>query len=398
MKVPFLSIKSQYEKIYNEIEPELREIFLNTSFVGGEKVKKFEKDMEDYLGVKHAIGCGSGTAALMLALRACGVKAGDEVITTPFTFFATAEAISAIGAVPVFVDIQKNDYNISPEAVEKAITDKTKAVIPVHIFGAPCNMEAIMKIARKYRLKVVEDAAQAIGSSYFGKKCGSIGDVGCFSFYPTKNLGGAGDGGMVTTNDDEIAVCLEALREHGAGFNGAKALEHLEGITEEIEQKEKVTELYNPYKYYNYLIAYNSRLDSIQAAVLSIKLKYLEDYNERRKEVAGRYSKNLNDKIIKPLYGKDVSPCWHQYVIRSKYKEELCNYLGNNGIGTGSFYPIPLHKQKAFINSECKISGGELPIADLISSETVCLPIFPEITDDQVEYVIETVNRFYEEK
>lgn len=397
MKVPFLDLKLQYKGLMGEITPRLADIFENTAFIGGNYVQKFEKEMADYLGVKHAIGCGNGTEALVLALRACNVQPGDEVITTPFTFFATAESIASVGAVPVFVDVKQDDYNIDPAKIEEAITDKTKVILPVHIFGAPCDMDAIMDIARRHNLKVIEDDAQAVGSSYKGKKAGTLGDIGCFSFYPTKNLGGAGDGGMVTTNDEKLAVILRAFREHGAGQNGAKAYEFLGGINEEVKMTEKATDLYNPYKYFNYLIGYNSRLDAIQAAVLSVKLQYLDTYNARRTEVAEKYMKGLCDKITKPVYASDTVPCWHQFVIRSDYKQELSSYLAENEIGSGTFYPVPLHKQKAFNTNNCKNSDVCLPVAEEISSQSVCLPIFPEITDEQVEYVIETINKFYEQ-
>ena len=354
--------------------------------------------MEAYLGVKHVAGCSNGTDALVLGLRACNVKPGDEVITTPFTFFATAEAIASVGAIPVFVDVKWEDYTIDSEKIEEAITEKTKVIIPVHIFGAICDMDRIMEIAKRYDLKVIEDAAQAIGSEYKGRKAGTLGDVGCFSFYPTKNLGGAGDGGMVTTNSDELYTIVKSYREHGAGEEGAKALELLEGVKEEIKTNEQMTELYNPYKYYNYLIGYNSRLDAIQAAVLSVKLKYLDEYNNCRARIAKKYFDGLTDKIRKPYYSERVKSCWHQFVVCSDYKEDLCAYLSENGVGNGTFYPVPLHKQKAFNTSNCKNPKASLPVAEEISAQTVCLPIFPEMTDEQVQYVIDIVNKFYEDK
>lgn len=399
MKVPFLDLRLQFQGLKDEIEPEVMKVLESCAFIGGSYVKDFETEVADYLGVKHAIGCGSGTTALVLALRACNVRPGDEVITTPFTFFATAEAIAAIGAIPVFVDVKQDDYNIDPDKIEEAITDKTKAILPVHIFGAPADMDRINAIAKKHGIRVIEDDAQAIGSSYKGKKAGALADVGCFSFYPTKNLGGCGDGGMVTTNDDDLATILLALREHGAGQNGAKALELLDGIKAEAETSEQVTELYNPYKYFNYLIGYNSRLDAIQACALSIKLKHLEQYNANRASIAKRYLEGLDSRIVRPVYdSSEVTPCWHQFVIRSDYKQELCDYLSANEIGNGTFYPVPLHKQRAFNSSNCKNAGASLPVAEEISSQSVCLPIFPEMTDDQVQFVIDTINKFYSEK
>lgn len=398
MQVPFLDLKAQYKDILNDIEKEVMPIFESCSFIGGKYVEQFEKEMADYLNVKHVIGCGSGTDALVLALRACNVRPGDEVITTAFSFFATAEAIAAVGAKPMFVDVKQGDYTIDPEKIEAAISEKTKAILPVHIFGAPCDMDKIMEIAHKRGLKVIEDDAQAIGAEYKGRKAGTLGDVGCFSFYPTKNLGGCGDGGMVTTNDDELAVNIKALHEHGAGKNGAEALYNLEGVEAEVSTTEKATELYNPYKYFNYLIGYNSRLDAIQACVLSIKLKKLDQYNAKRAEHAEYYMNNLTKAVRLPEYSKDDKPCWHQFVIRSDDKQELCSYLSEHGVGNGTFYPVPLHNQKAFNASNCVNPGAEIPVAEEIASQSVCLPIFPELTDEQRAYVVETVNAFYADK
>lgn len=404
MKVPFLDLKKQYQGIKDEVRPMIYDILENCKYIGGSYVEDFEKAMENYLDVKHVSGCSNGTDALVLGLKACNVQPGDEVITTPFTFFATAEAIASVGAVPVFVDVNQTDYNIDPEKIENAITDKTKAILPVHIFGAPCDMDRIIKIAHRHDLKVIEDDAQAIGSEYKGRKAGTLGDVGCFSFYPTKNLGGAGDGGMVTTNNDDLYTIVSAYKEHGAGEKGREALNLLNGsITgafEEFESSEgeRITELYDPSKYYNYLIAYNSRLDALQAAVLSVKLKRLDEYNARRSQIARMYFDGLTDKVCRPQYSSDIKPCWHQFVIRSDYKQKLCSYLTDHEVGNGTFYPVPLHKQKAFNYDNCKNPCASLPNAEEISSQSVCLPIFPEMTDDQVRYVIDTVNKFYEDK
>lgn len=398
MKVPFFDLKMQYQKIKEEVEPKILDIMENCCYIGGKYVNDFERLMEEYLDVKHVSGCSNGTDALVLGLKACGVKSGDEVITTPFSFFATAEAIASIGAMPVFVDIRREDYLIDPDKIEMAITDRTKAIMPVHIFGAPCDMDKINEIARKYGLKVIEDAAQAIGSKYRGRKTGTLGDVGCFSFYPTKNLGGAGDGGMVTTNNDNLNVIMRAYREHGAGANGARAQKLRGGISDVLEIGETATELYNPYKYYNYLVGYNSRLDALQAAVLGVKLKYLDEYNTKRMKIAQMYFEGLTDNLRRPSYSSDIRSCWHQFVVCSEYKEELCGYLSEHGVGSGSFYPVPLHMQKAFDSSNCKNPGASLPVAEMTAAQSVCLPIFPEMTEEQVMYVIDTVNRFYEEK
>lgn len=398
MQVPFLDLKTQYQAIKDEVEQKVMDILENCCYIGGSYVNDFERSMEEYLGVRHVASCSNGTDALVLGLKACNVKPGDEVITTPFTFFATAESIASVGAIPVFVDVKQDDYTMDPDKIEAAISEKTKAILPVHIFGAVCDMDRIMEIARRHNLLVIEDDAQAIGSEYKGRKAGTLGDVGCFSFYPTKNLGGAGDGGMVTTNRDDLYTIVKAYKEHGAGEVGAKALELQDGIQEVINTKEVVTELYNPYKYYNYLIGYNSRLDAIQAAVLSAKLKHLDEYNGRREQIAKMYFDGLTNKLRRPVYSDEMKPCWHQFVVRSDYKGELCAYLSAHGVGNGSFYPIPLHKQKAFHPGNCKNPGASLPIAEEISSQSVCLPIFPEMTDEQVQYVIDTVNKFYEDK
>ncbi len=396
MKIPFFDIKRQYTALKAEIEPQVLQCLESCSYIGGEYVSRFEHDMEQYLGVRHAMGCASGTSALVLALRACGVNAGDEVITTPFTFFATAEAVATVGAIPVFVDICPDNYNIDPHEIEKAITDKTKAILPVHIFGAPCDMDAIIKIAKKHSLKVIEDCAQAIGSEYHGKKSGTIGHIGCFSFYPTKNLGGCGDGGMVVTNDDDLYTILQALHEHGAGINGAKALALLGGGGTDLRITEEITEMYNPYKYYNYLIGYNDRLDALQAAALTVKLRHLDEFNQRRARIADEYCDGLTSAVGLPHYSPDTKPCWHQFVIRSKYKQELCCYLGEKGIGSGSFYPVPLHRQKAFNSGRYSNIETSLSAAEALSTESVCLPIFPEMTEEEVCYVIAMVNQFYE--
>ncbi len=397
MKVPFLDLKRQYEQIKGEVEPAVKEVLESCSYIGGSFVSIFEAEIAEYLGVKHAVCCANGTDALVLALRACNVQPGDEVITSPFTFFATAEAIASIQAVPVFVDICEDTFNIDVSKIEEKITYKTKVILPVHIFGMPCDMNPIKEVADKYGLKVIEDAAQSIGSQYEGVKAGGLGDIACFSFYPTKNLGAFGDGGMVTTNSDELAVILRALKEHGAGESGATARALLYGIQDEFtESKTNQNPLYNPYKYYNYIIGYNSRLDAVQAAVLSIKLKCLDEFNKRRFEIAGKYSSALNELVSVPLY--DVSykatTCFHQYVIKTPLKDELIDFLAKKGISAGTFYPVPLHLQKAFQYLYYK--EGSLPVSEKMAKQTVCLPIYPELHDDEVEYVIQSVKDFFE--
>jgi len=329
----------------------------------------------------------------MLALRACDVQVGDEVITTPFTFFATAEAVAAIGAVPVFVDVMESDFNIDPSKIESKITPKTKAILPVHIFGWPCDMEQINQIAKKHKLHVIEDAAQAIGATYNGKKIGASDNLVTFSFHPTKNLGAYGDAGMVTTNDDRLALITRSLRQHGMAKDGAKAREYLYGEIDEFAMESDSDALYNPYKYYNYLIAYNSRLDAVQAAILSHKLKFLDEYNKKRASIAARYDEGLKDVVITPPKPKDGTSAYHQYVIRTDKKGELSTYMTDRGIGTGAFYPVSLHLQKAFSYLEHK--EGDLPVAEMLSKQTVCLPIFAELNDEEVNVVIRAIRDFH---
>jgi len=394
MAVPFLDLKRQYMILKDELEKEVLEVIRSGMYIGGNHVIRFENAMKDYLGVKNVISCANGTDALVLALRACGLQAGDEVITSPFTFFATSETIASIGAIPVFVDINEFDFTIDVNKIEEKITKNTKAIIPIDIFGCPCDIDTINNIAQKYKLKVIDDAAQAIGAKYKNKMVGSLCDISCFSFYPTKNLGAFGDGGMITTNDDKLATILLALKEHGASSNGAKAREYLYGIKDEFITEVSITpgSLYNPYKYYNYIIGYNSRLDAIQAAVLNIKLKYLDDFNYSRKMIADKYTKYLKDYVIVPMPTPNVKSCYHQYAIRTEKKEELIEYLASKSIGSGSFYPIPLHLQKAF--ESLGYCEGSLPVAEMVSTQTVCLPIFPELTDAEISEVIEAVIAF----
>ncbi|MCL2222113.1 MAG: DegT/DnrJ/EryC1/StrS family aminotransferase [Oscillospiraceae bacterium] len=393
MTVPFLNLTRQYEQLSDRLEAKVVEVMRSGAYIGGKYVENFEADMREHLGVKHVISCANGTDAIMLALRACGVSSGDEVITTPFTFFASAEAIAAIGAVPVFVDVFEADFNIDTTKIEAAITDKTKAILPVHIFGWPCDMDGINSIARKHNLKVVEDAAQAIGCEYKGKKIGASENLVTFSFYPTKNLGAFGDAGMITTDNDDFAVAARAFREHGMAKNGAKAREILYGIKDDLTVGDSDRDaLYNPYKYFNYLIAYNSRLDAMQAAILSIKLKHLDEYNAKRSEIALLYNEGLKGTVKTPDDPKHGKSCYHQYVVRTERKDELAAFLAEKGVGSGAFYPVALHLQKAFEYLGYK--KGDLPIAEMLCNQTVCLPIFPELTRDEVNYVIQAVKNF----
>lgn len=397
MKVSFLDLKRQYAEIQEEVEEKAIEVLRSGSYVMGSYVKEFEEQMAEYLGVKHVVTVANGTEALVIALKAAGVVPGDEVITTTFTFFATAEAIATIGAIPVFVDIEDDSFNIDPKNIEEKITDKTKAIMIVHIFGKCADMDEINKIAKKANLKVIEDAAQAIGAEYKGRKAGTLGDLACFSFYPTKNLGCAGDGGMITTNDDDLYKICSAYKNHGAGKIGSEARELLTNKKEEIKEQEGQTELYDPYKYYNYLIGHNSRLDAIQAAILSIKLRKLDTYNANREKIAKRYVEEFSKNNIRTSTPDPIGiNCWHQFAVRTDKKEEMIKFLTESGIGCSNFYPVPLHLQKAF--DYLKYEEGSLPVAEKLCSETVCLPIFPELTDEEVDAVIAKVIEFQGEK
>lgn len=395
MEVRILDLTRQYEIIKDEVEKAVCEQMASGQYIMGAAVANFEKNFADYVGVKHAIAVNSGTDALVISLRSAGVKAGDEVITTPFTFFSTAETIAAVGAVPVFVDVDEKTYNLDPDKIEEKITNKTKAILPVHIFGQTADMDKINDIAKKHNLLVIEDACQAVGAEYKGVKAGALGDFGCFSFFPTKNLGAFGDGGIITTNDDNLAVICRALREHGMAQNGAKARFLLDGVQDELEGTVSPDGLYNPYKYYNYLIAYNSRLDAIQATILNIKLKYLEEFNGNRKKIAEFYNKSLNEvqDISIPCVAADVNAVWHQYAFRCSHKDEIGMFLASKGVGSAAFYPVPLHLQKAF--SYLGYQEGDFPIAETLTKETVCLPIFPELREDELQYVVESIKEFY---
>jgi dTDP-4-amino-4,6-dideoxygalactose transaminase len=393
MNIPLLDLKRQYNELKIEIETEVLSCLESGVYIQGNNVKSLESELEAYLNVKHAITVANGTDALVIALKVAGIKAGDEVITTPFTFFATAEAIAVLGAVPVFADINENSFNIDPACIESKITSKTKCILPVHIFGQPAEMDEINAIARKYNLIVIEDACQAIGSQYKGRKVGGLGDMACFSFFPTKNLGCFGDGGLITTNDDKLAVICRALREHGGGKNGATAKQYIDGSEPESNEFQAENSLYNPYKYFNYIIGFNSRLDAIQAAILRIKLKYLDKWNNMRLKNANMYNQKLSKCDLKlPTTTDGCSHVWHQYAICHKKKHELISFLSSKGITAGVFYPIPLHLQKALEYLGYKL--GDFPIAEKVTSESVCLPIYPELNENEIEYISQCIKEF----
>jgi len=363
MEIPFVDLKKQYQNIKSEILPRVENIFEESSFILGKQVLNFEKKVSQYLG-QNSLGCASGSDALLLSLMAMGVKEGGEIITTPFTFFATAGAIARLGAIPVFVDIDKETYNINCFNIESAISEKTKAILVVHLFGQCANMEKVMSIADKHNLKVIEDACQAFGAEYRGEKAGTIAHFGCFSFFPTKNLGGAGDGGLVTCKSENDLETIKKLRVHGA-----------------------------KHKYFYEMIGLNSRLDALQAAVLDVKLAYIDNWNNKRREIANKYTNALNEFVHTPKEAQDTKHIFHQYVILTKYRDKLLSYLQEKGILAGIYYPLPLHLQDCFKN--LNYSKGDFPISEQVCTEILSLPIFPEMTDIQVAYVIDMIKEFF---
>lgn len=369
MKVPLLDLKPQYKQIEAKVMPEIMKVIENQAFILGPRVEKTEKEFAEYIGTKFTIGCSSGTDALILALMALDIGKGDEVITTPYTFFATASAIARVGAKPVFVDIEPDTYLIDANKIEAAITPSTKAIMPVHLFGQCADMDAIMDIAKKHNLKVVEDAAQAIGATYKGKGAGSIGDIGCFSFFPSKNLGCFGDGGLVSTNSEEIATRIKGLRVHG----GMVQYQHLE-------------------------IGLNARFDALQAAVVSVKLPYLNEWTDGRIRNATKY-----ESYFKPVEGIQSSVtkenCRHifnQYVINVENRDELRKHLTEKEIGCSVYYPLSLHQQKCF--GYLGYKEGDFPNSEYASKHTLALPVYSELPAESQKFVAETIIEFVNSK
>lgn len=361
MKIPMVDLKAQYHSIEGEIDAKIKEIIHGAHFVLGNNVAEFEKEVARYHNVKHTIGVASGTDALHLAILACGIGKGDEVITTPFTFIATAEAITYTGARPVFVDIDEKTFNIDINKIEKAITKKTKAILPVHLFGLPADMDYIMNLAKEYKLRIIEDCAQSFGAGYKGKKTGAIGDSGCFSFYPSKNLGCYGDGGMVVTNDDAIAKKVRLLRNHG--------------------QNER---------YYHSIIGYASRLDEIQSGILRIKLKRIDEYNNMRRTNAGLYTERLKIKgITAPSQPDGCYHVFHQYSIRTSMRDMIHKRLSESGIASAIYYPVPLHLQESYKGLGYK--KGDFPVSEAVASDIISLPMYPELTVEQIDEVCKII-------
>jgi dTDP-4-amino-4,6-dideoxygalactose transaminase len=364
MNVPLLDLKAQFQPLRAEIMAEVQSVCDEQGFILGPRVVAFEESIARYIGSRYAIGCASGSDALLLSLMAVGVKAGDELITVPFTFFATAGAISRLGAKPVFVDIQPNTFNIDPSLIEQAITPRTKAIIPVHLFGQCADMAAINEI-----VKVIEDACQAIGAAQQGKRAGVLGDTGCFSFFPTKNLGGFGDGGIITTNDKALADSMAMLRVHGSQV-----------------------------RYLHEAVGINSRLDALQAAVLQIKMKYLDQWTQKRRQNAERYQRlfartKYADHVTLPPTVSGNFHVYNQFTVRVPKRDELRTFLKEKGVGTEVYYPLPMHLQNCY--RDLGHRKGAFPLSEQAADEVMSIPIYAELTEAQQSYVVEMIAEFY---
>ena len=363
-KVPFLDLKAHHAPLRAEIDLAIGEVIDSGAFAGGPFVAQFENQFAAFCGTRHAIGVGNGTDALWLALLACGVGPGDEVITVPNTFMATAEAITYTGATPVFVDVDERTYTMDPGLLEEARTPRTKAIIPVHLFGQAADMDPILSFARQHGLYLIEDAAQAHGAEYKGRKAGSIGDAGCFSFYPGKNLGAFGEAGAVVTNDDELQEKIRILRDHG-----------------------------QVRKYHHAMVGWNCRMDGIQAAILRIKLRHLDQANQRRRTHARQYDQLFQglEEVVPPLEADYARHVYHIYPIRVQERDEVMRLLEGKGIGCGIHYPVPIHLQEAYQGLGYQV--GAFPVSEQICAEFISLPMFPELTQAQVELVVDAVRQ-----
>jgi dTDP-4-amino-4,6-dideoxygalactose transaminase len=364
MRVPFVDLRAQHDALASELHQAIADVLERSDFILGREVSLFEEEFSAYCGARWAVGVDSGTSALELALRALGVGPGDEVITAANTFVATAAAIAYTGATPVLVDVNPQTYTIDVSLAESEISSRTRAIIPVHLYGHPADMDPLMELAERHRLAVVEDACQAHGARYKGQRVGSIGRAAAFSFYPSKNLGACGDGGMVTTNDEEVARCVRLLRDHG--------------------QNEK---------YNHILLGYNRRLDTIQAAVLRLKLRHLDEWNTGRQRLAVLYTRLLADtRVTTPVTADYAEPVWHLYVIRTAERDALREYLISRGISVAMHYPIPIHMQPAF--SYLGYENGSFPVTEEHAGEILSLPMCPEVGEESLEYVVETIREF----
>ncbi|HPP06156.1 MAG TPA: DegT/DnrJ/EryC1/StrS family aminotransferase [Syntrophorhabdaceae bacterium] len=366
MNIPMINLKEQFRHVKKDILKNINEVLSEQKLILGKYCGLLEKTIADYVGVKYAITCANGTDALILSLMALGLKHGDEVITTPYTFFATASSVALVGARPVFVDVKKDDLNIDPQLIARAITDKTKAIIVVHLFGKLCDMDEIVKIGEKYGIPVIEDMAQSLGAQYRGKKAGSFGDIAALSFYPTKNLGGIGEGGMVLTDREDLGEKVKKLRVHGMGVN----------------------------TYHHEIIGINSRLDEIKAAAIFAKFPYLEEWNRKRWENARFYNEKLKDlPVILPPIPDDGSHIFHHYVIRTQDREGLQTFLKESGIQTGIYYPIPLHLQRCF--NYLGYREGLLPVSEDAAKTSLALPVYPELKKTEKEYIVKKIKEFF---
>ncbi len=363
LSVPVVDLKAQYQTIKPEIDAAIASVFENTNFILGPQVERFEKAFAEYVGSAFCVGVNSGTAALQLALMACGIGPGDEVIVPSFTFFATAETASVLGAVPVFVDVDPVSYTITAAEIEKAITPRTRAIIPVHLYGQAVDLDPIRALADKHNLHVIEDAAQAHGAEYKGRRVGGLGAAGCFSFYPSKNLGAYGEAGAVVTNDEDLARQLRLLRQHGQTS-----------------------------KYAHAIVGYNFRLEELQAAVLNVKLAYLDKWNNGRRERAARYNELLSDtELVLPREMEYSRHVYHVYAVQCDDRDELQNRLAAKGIQSGVHYPIPIHLQPAYASLGYK--AGDLPVTERLSERVLSLPLFAELTDAQQQAVVDAIRQ-----
>ncbi|MDN5350046.1 MAG: UDP-2-acetamido-2-deoxy-ribo-hexuluronate aminotransferase [Bacteroidales bacterium] len=376
MQIPMVDLVGQYQKIKPEVDAAILDILSNASFINGPAVKSLQQNLENYLGIKHVIPCANGTDALQVAMMALDMKPGDEVITTSFTFIATAEVIALLKLTPVLVDVDKDTFNIDPEAIEKAITPKTKAIVPVHLFGQCADMDAVMAIAKKHNLFVIEDNAQAIGADHTSadgtkRKAGTIGHIGCTSFFPSKNLGCYGDGGAIFTNDDKLAKRMRVIVNHGMEV-----------------------------RYYHDSIGVNSRLDSIQAAVLDIKLKHLDEYAQARRFAANYYNEAFaaSNKLKTPVTASFTNHVFHQYtlVTHSVNRQKLMEHLQSKGVASAIYYPVPLHMQKAYLDPRYK--SGDFPVSENLSKTVISLPIHTEFDEQSLKYVTDAVLEFVEKE
>lgn len=360
--IPILDLKQQYYQLQSKIDKAVLDVLSSGSYILGKNVQALEQEIAEYCQVKRGVGLANGTDALHLALRALDIGPGDEVITVSFTFMATAGAVGLVGAKPVFIDVDPKTYNMDVDKIVEKITPKTKAIIPVHIYGQPADMDPILEIAKKYNLYVIEDCAQAIGATYKGKRVGSLGDIGCFSFFPTKNLGALGDGGMAVTNSDYLADRLVALRNHGGKI-----------------------------RYYHDELGMNSRLDEIQAAILRVKFEYLDKWNSRRREIAYKYNKLLKDvtEVITPKELADTSCVYHQYTLQVPERDKVFESLKQKDVMAMIYYPVPLHIQE--VHKYLGMQEGSLPVTEALAQKVISLPIFPEITENQINQVAEAV-------